>query len=60
MRIAKNRKNAAMGIFKPDFYRFFTIGFAAGALFVVGSMEGSVAHDLTGGLIPAAEAHADR
>ena len=49
-----------MRLFKPDVYRFFTVGFAVGAFLVVASMDGSVAHDLTGGLIPAAEAHTDR
>jgi hypothetical protein len=45
-----------MGLFKADLYRFFTLGFAAGALLVVGVMHGPAASDLVAGLVPAAEA----
>jgi hypothetical protein len=45
-----------MGLFKPDFYRFFVIGFAVGALFVVATMEGSAGNQLRGGIMPVADA----
>ncbi|MBV1918780.1 MAG: hypothetical protein KUG65_12080 [Sphingomonadaceae bacterium] len=47
-----------MGMFKADFYRFFTIGFAAGALFVVATMENDVGSAIAQGVVPAAEAQA--
>ena len=31
-----------MGLFKADLYRFFSLGFAAGALFVVSRMDGGL------------------
>ena len=46
----------AMGLFKADFYRFFTIGFAAGALLVIATMEGNVGSQIASGVVPAAEA----
>ena len=45
-----------MGLFKPDLYRFFTIGFAAGALLVLATMEGNVGSEIANGVVPAAEA----
>ena len=45
-----------MGLFKPDFYRFFVFGFAAGAALVVGMMDGQTRADLANGLVPAAQA----
>lgn len=45
-----------MGLFKPDLYRFFSIGFAVGALFVVATMDGSVGSNLADEVVPSAEA----
>ena len=45
-----------MGLFKPDFYRFFVVGFAAGALLVVATMEGSAGSQLREGVMPVADA----
>lgn len=45
-----------MGLFKADFYRFFTIGFAVGALIVVATMDSSVGSEIANGVVPAAEA----
>jgi hypothetical protein len=45
-----------MGLFKPDLYRFFTIGFAAGALLVLATMDGNVGSEIANGVVPAAEA----
>ena len=45
-----------MGLFKSDFYRFFTIGFAVGALLVVATMENDVGSRIADGIVPAAEA----
>ncbi len=47
-----------MGLLKADFCRFFTIGFAAGALLVVATMEGNVGSQIAGGVVPVAEAQA--
>lgn len=49
-----------MGLFKADFYRFFTIGFAVGALFVVATMENDVGAQIANGVVPAAEAQTAR
>lgn len=49
-----------MGLFKPDFYRFFLVGFAVGALFVVGAMDTQVGPAIKDGVVPAAEAQAAR
>ena len=48
----------AMRFFKANFCRFFTIGFAAGALFVVATTETDVGSTLANGVIPVAEAQA--
>lgn len=45
-----------MGLFKADFYRFFTIGFAVGALMVVATMENTLGNSLANGVVPVAEA----
>jgi hypothetical protein len=45
-----------MGLLKPDFYRFFAFGFAAGAALVFTTMGGAVQKDLAHGVVPAAEA----
>ena len=45
-----------MGLFKPDLYRFFTVGFAAGALLVLATVEGNVGSEIVNGVVPAAEA----
>ena len=45
-----------MGLFKADFYRFFTIGFAVGALLTVVTVEGNMGSDLVNSVVPAAEA----
>ncbi|WP_334185552.1 hypothetical protein [Novosphingobium sp.] len=46
-----------MGLFKADFYRFFALGFAGGALLVLGVM-GIGNHSLGNGIVPPAEAAA--
>lgn len=45
-----------MGLFKADFYRFFTFGFAAGALLVVATMEADFGSAIADGVAPAAQA----
>lgn len=45
-----------MGLFKADFYRFFAIGFAAGALIVAATMENPVTSGIAHGVVPVAEA----
>jgi hypothetical protein len=47
-----------MGLFKPDFYRFFLIGFAGGALFVVSTMDTDLGERIARGVVPVAEAQA--
>ncbi len=49
-----------MGMFKPDFARFFLIGFAMGALFVVSSTDNSVGERIANGVVPVAEAQSAR
>ncbi len=44
-----------MGLFKADFYRFFALGFAGGALLVFGAM-GIGNHALSESLVPPAQA----
>jgi hypothetical protein len=51
---------SAMGLFKPDFYRMFAIGFAVGALFVASTTDLSVGEKIANGVIPVAEAQAAR
>lgn len=43
-----------MGLFKPDFFRSFAIGFALGAVVVFGTVSGSSGSVFTGGVVPAA------
>jgi len=50
----------AMGLFKPDFYRMFAIGFAAGALFVASTTDMSVGDRIANGVVPVAEAQSAR
>jgi len=45
-----------MGLFKSEFYRFFTFGFVAGAMLVVASVEGDVRSAIAQGIVPAAQA----
>jgi hypothetical protein len=46
-----------MGMFKPDFYRFFAVGFAAGALMVGVTLGGGqVGQVVANGVAPAAVA----
>ena len=45
-----------MGLFKADFYRFFSIGFAVGALLILATMDGNVGQEIANGVVPAAEA----
>lgn len=46
-----------MGLFKADFYRFFAIGFGAGALLVLVTIViGGGGDDLAHGVVPAAVA----
>ena len=47
-----------MGLMKPDFYRFFLIGFGLGALFVVSTIEGDLGERIARGVVPVAEAQA--
>jgi hypothetical protein len=49
-------ETAGMGIFKPDFYRFFLVGFAAGAVFVVATMDSTAGSQLRQGVMPVADA----
>ena len=45
-----------MGLFKADFYRFFVIGFAAGAALVVATMDSPAGSQLRQQVIPVAAA----
>ena len=46
-----------MGMFKPDFFRFFSIGFVVGAGLVLASLTGGhVGSEIAQGVVPAAEA----
>ena len=45
-----------MGLFKADFFRFFAIGFAAGAVLVFTTLDSDVGSNLAQGVVPAAEA----
>ncbi|MEZ5743143.1 MAG: hypothetical protein R3D89_05290 [Sphingomonadaceae bacterium] len=54
-RLLQTESQVLMGLFKPDLYRFFTIGFAVGALFVVATVDGGIGA-LTDTVFPAAEA----
>ena len=45
-----------MGLFKADFYRFFALGFAGGALLVFGALGLDHLGNLGNNLVPAAEA----
>jgi hypothetical protein len=56
----KAKVRPAMGFFKPDFYRFFVIGFAAGAIFVASTTDMSVGDRIANGVVPVAEAQVAR
>lgn len=45
-----------MGLFKPDFFRSFAIGFALGAVVVFGVVNGDSGSVVTGGVVPTAVA----
>jgi hypothetical protein len=45
-----------MGLFKTDFYRFFAIGFGAGALLVLVTMGINGANEVAQGVVPSAVA----
>lgn len=45
-----------MGLFKPDFFRSFAIGFALGAVVVFGTVSGNSGNVFTGGVVTAAVA----
>jgi hypothetical protein len=45
-----------MGLFKADFYRFFALGFAGGALLVFGVIDLDQRPSLADSVVPAAEA----
>jgi hypothetical protein len=45
-----------MRLFKADFYRFFAIGFGAGALLVAATMGIGGSRDLASGVVPSAVA----
>lgn len=49
-----------MGLFKPDFYRFFLAGFAAGAILVVANVEGGAGAMIADNVVPPAEAASTR
>jgi len=49
-----------MGLFKPDFYRMFVIGFAVGAVFVASTTDMSVGEKIANGVVPVAEAQSAR
>jgi hypothetical protein len=55
---APDRKTDRMGLFKPETYRFFLIGFAIGAVFVVSTMDTSVGSAFADSVVPVAEAQA--
>ena len=45
-----------MGLFKPDFYRSFAIGFALGAVVVFTTLGGGTGGNIANGVVPAAVA----
>ena len=45
-----------MGLFKADFYRFFALGFAGGALLVLGAMGLGNHATLADNIVPPAQA----
>jgi hypothetical protein len=49
-----------MGLFKADFYRFFAIGFAGGALLVFGALGLDSGSTLGDNIVPPAHAEAAR
>lgn len=49
-----------MGLFKTDFYRFFALGFAGGALLVGGFMGLGSHRTLADNLLPPAQAETPR
>ena len=49
-----------MGLFKADFYRFFAIGFAGGALLVFGVLGLDSGSPLADNLVPPAHAQTAR
>lgn len=49
-----------MGLFKADFYRFFALGFAGGALLVFGAMSLDGGADIGDNIVPPAQAHSAR
>ncbi len=56
VRAAATSEDTSMGLFRADFYRFFTVGFVAGALLVVASVEGDIRSAIAEGIVPAAQA----
>ncbi|MBW8753436.1 MAG: hypothetical protein JF595_04690 [Sphingomonadales bacterium] len=52
----ETKSDTAMGLFKADFYRFFAIGFGAGALLVAATIGIGGSGDLPGGVVPSAVA----
>lgn len=47
-----------MGLFKPDLYRSFGLGFVLGSVLLVGAMWAQSEDGITGKVIPQAEAAA--
>ena len=45
-----------MKLFKDDFFRFFTVGFAAGAALVFTAIDANFGSELANGVVPVAEA----
>ena len=49
-----------MGLFKTDFFRFFAVGFAAGAVLVFGAFDyGDLGSSIADQVLPAASAAPD-
>jgi hypothetical protein len=48
--------DTAMGLLKADFYRFFALGFGAGALIVLATMGIKGAGDVANDIVPSAVA----
>lgn len=45
-----------MGLFKPDFFRFFAFGFGAGAVLVLATVGIGGADEIASGVVPSAVA----
>jgi hypothetical protein len=52
----ERQSESVMGLFKADFYRFFAIGFGAGALLVLATIGIGGADEIAHGVVPSAVA----